>query len=121
MATMTETTLTQLASPKAIEVETDELDSFHQLVRDLSDVLGPSSGLDSDDINVEEIEKLLCSYRSTTSEWQKYALADYTRPYTRNLVDKGNGKSNLVSRILAANPFALSLTRNQAHPCVDSW
>lgn len=93
---MTETKLTRLVSPKAIELQVDELDSFHLLVSELSNVLGPSSGLDSDDIDVEQIEKLLCGYQSKTSEWQRYALADYTRPYTRNLVDKGNGKSNLV-------------------------
>jgi cysteine dioxygenase len=41
-------------------------------------------------------------YTSNEQEWQEYALADPSRNYTRNLVDKGNGKSNLL--ILVWNP-----------------
>lgn len=78
----------------------EKLDPFHQLVQDLSDALGPCSGLDSDEIDPSHIVELMRKYDSKTSEWQKYALADYTRPYTRNLVDKGNGKSNLVRLLL---------------------
>ena len=74
------------------------LDDFHRLVQDLSEALGPCSGLDSADVNANEIELLMKRYMSKTCEWQPYALADYSRPYTRNLVDRGNGKSNLVSR-----------------------
>ena len=96
MATMTATILRQKADSKSFEVEVDDLNSFEQLVRDLSDVLGPTSGLDSNEIDHKELENLLLAYRSETSEWQKYALADYTRPYTRNLVDAGNGKFNLL-------------------------
>ena len=71
-------------------------DKFHQLVDDLSRILGPSSGLDSADIDVKHLEELMASYISKESEWQKYAFSDLTRGYTRNLVDEGNGKSNLV-------------------------
>jgi hypothetical protein len=35
-------------------------------------------------------------YNSKEAEWEKYAFGDTSRPYTRNLVDEGNGKSNLV-------------------------
>jgi cysteine dioxygenase len=71
-------------------------DKFHQLVDDLSRILGPSSGLDSADIDVKHLEELMINYISKESEWQKYAFPDLTRGYTRNLVDDGNGKSNLV-------------------------
>ena len=72
-------------------------DEFQQLVSDLSQILGPSNGLDSDDVNVEELQNLMEKYASSNKEWSKYAFPDFTRGYTRNLVDKGNGKSNLVS------------------------
>lgn len=41
-------------------------------------------------------------YSSKEDEWKNYAFADPSRNYTRNLVDKGNGKSNLL--ILVWNP-----------------
>ncbi|KAF9636819.1 putative cysteine dioxygenase protein [Lasiodiplodia theobromae] len=76
--------------------KTQELDAFHTLVQDLSRVLGPSSGIDSEDVDPAELQALMERYTSSPSEWQKYALGDYSRNYTRNLVDKGNGKSNLL-------------------------
>ncbi|KAI9758347.1 MAG: Cysteine dioxygenase [Chaenotheca gracillima] len=71
-------------------------DAFHQLVEDLSKTLGPSSGLTSDDIDLAHLTQLMEEYESNKSEWTKYAFKDLSRPYTRNLVDHGNGKSNLL-------------------------
>jgi cysteine dioxygenase len=71
-------------------------DGFHTLVSDLSCILGPSSGIDSDDVDPKELHTVMEHYFSNEIEWEKYALADGSRSYTRNLVDKGNGKSNLV-------------------------
>jgi len=39
-------------------------DPFHTLVADLSRLLGPSSGLDSADVNVEELRQLMENYIS---------------------------------------------------------
>ncbi|KAH9873106.1 hypothetical protein J1614_005503 [Plenodomus biglobosus] len=75
---------------------TSQQDGFHLLVQALSDKLGPSRGIDSDDIDPSDLQKLMEDYVSNESEWEKYALASEHVPYTRNLVDKGNGKSNLV-------------------------
>ena len=69
---------------------------FQGLVKDLSDVLGPSSGLDSADDVVPTIIKLMEDYKSDESQWTKYAFEDASKIFTRNLVDRGNGKSNLV-------------------------
>lgn len=71
-------------------------DPFHKLVSELSRVLGPSSGLDSEDV-VPELQQLMEIYTSNEADWAKYAFSDFSRGYTRNLVDEGNGKSNLVS------------------------
>lgn len=80
----------------------DKLDDFQLLVRALSDALGPSSGLDSADVNPEDIIQLMRQYTSKETEWRQYAFADPSRNYTRNLVDEGNGKSNLL--VLVWNP-----------------
>ena len=76
------------------------MDQFHRLVTDLSRTLGPSSGLNSSDVDVTALQQLMEDYTSKESDWTKYALSDYSRGYTRNLVDEGNGKSNLVRRSL---------------------
>jgi cysteine dioxygenase len=72
------------------------VDLFDKLVRDLSATLGPNSGLTTAGTDTEFLTRLMTEYSSRESEWQRYALADPSRAYTRNLVDKGNGKSNLV-------------------------
>ncbi len=77
-------------------------DPFHALVKSLSDVLGPSSGLDSADVDPNDLVNLMSVYTSNEKEWGRYALADTSRSYTRNLVDEGNGKSNLL--IVVWNP-----------------
>ena len=90
--------------PSTVKIATFELNkrtdkrsgSFHQLVQDLSSVLGPSSGLDSSDVDPQGLAELMLNYQSDDSEWGRYAFKEPTRPFTRNLVDEGNGKSNLV-------------------------
>ncbi|RDL32110.1 Uncharacterized protein BP5553_09512 [Venustampulla echinocandica] len=72
------------------------LDRFHQLVADLSTILGPSSGLNSEDVNVQELQSLMEDYVSNQEDWKQYAFSDSSRGYTRNLVDEGNGESNLL-------------------------
>ncbi|GAB1599503.1 cysteine dioxygenase type 1-like [Argonauta hians] len=50
---------------------------------------------DSDSVNIEEVKTLMESYKSNPKEWKKFAKFDPHR-YTRNLVDEGNGKYNLM-------------------------
>lgn len=71
-------------------------DDFHKLVADLSTILGPSSGLDSEDVDVQKLHQLMEEYTSSEHDWRRYAFSDFSRGYTRNLIDEGNGKSNLV-------------------------
>lgn len=71
--------------------------AFEELVQDLSIALGPTSGLDSDDVDPLQIQRLMELYTSNQNDWRRFALGDSTRSYTRNLIDEGNGKSNLVS------------------------
>ncbi|KAI0398988.1 RmlC-like cupin domain-containing protein [Xylaria palmicola] len=69
---------------------------FEKLVEDIKTVLGPSSGLDSADVNVKDLEHLMEHYDSNAEEWSRYALSNKNWAYTRNLVDEGNGKANLL-------------------------
>ena len=85
-----------------VEHSTENIDAFHRLVRELSAVLGPSSGINSTDVDPEDLRQLMEAYNSDKTEWIPYALGDPSRSYTRNLVDKGNGKSNLVGRKLVS-------------------
>jgi len=87
-------------------VSTRPPDAFHKLVADLSRILGPSSGLDSADVDVPKLQKLMEGYSSSRREWSKYAFSDFSRGYTRNLVDEGNGKSNLVSPPFIVKPYS---------------
>lgn len=90
------------ASPSDKDITVTDVDAapnaFQKLVQDLSAALGPSSGLDSDDVDPLNIQRLMEKYVSNSDEWSEYALPDVSRAYTRNLVDEGNGKSNLVRR-----------------------
>ncbi|KAI9646817.1 hypothetical protein NHQ30_004816 [Ciborinia camelliae] len=102
------------------------LDNFHQLVADLSKILGPSSGLTSADVDVRQLRSLMERYISNEDEWQKYAFADLSRGYTRNLVDEGNGKSNLVlySLTLSFPPLDTPKLTMNLHPVntrLDTW
>ncbi|KIV88114.1 hypothetical protein PV10_09040 [Exophiala mesophila] len=90
----------------------DPTDEFHHLVRALSEVLGPSSGIDSADVDENDLIRLMEEYHSNESHWQPYAFADLTRNYTRNLVDEGNGKSNLL--VVVWNPGKCSPIHDHA-------
>ncbi|KAJ5911543.1 uncharacterized protein N7473_000846 [Penicillium subrubescens] len=87
--------------------------AFEQLVEDLSAALGPSSGLDSDDVDPMNIQLLMERYISNQEEWGPYALGDASRGYTRNLIDEGNGKSNLL--ILVWSPGKSSAIHDHAN------
>uniref|UniRef100_A0A023FI27 Cysteine dioxygenase n=1 Tax=Amblyomma cajennense TaxID=34607 RepID=A0A023FI27_AMBCJ len=63
--------------------------SLKDLIRELHRVF------EADHINVEYVHELMSSYNSNPKEWQQFAKFDRHR-YTRNLVDGGNGKFNLM-------------------------
>ncbi|KAL3288135.1 hypothetical protein HHI36_002583 [Cryptolaemus montrouzieri] len=65
------------------------VNTLDDLIRELRELF------DSDKINVEYLNYLMKSYKSRPADWKKYAKFDRCR-YTRNLVDRGNGKYNLM-------------------------
>uniref|UniRef100_A0A8D2ZVA8 Cysteine dioxygenase n=1 Tax=Scophthalmus maximus TaxID=52904 RepID=A0A8D2ZVA8_SCOMX len=64
-------------------------ETLDELIKALHDIF------ESDCINVEEVQDVMESYESKPQEWMQYAKFDQYR-YTRNLVDEGNGKFNLM-------------------------
>lgn len=62
----------------------------------LNDLIGELHRVFAEDrVNVEYVQYLMESYQSDPAEWLKYAKFNKFR-YTRNLVDSGNGKFNLM-------------------------
>ncbi|EME49301.1 hypothetical protein DOTSEDRAFT_68165 [Dothistroma septosporum NZE10] len=79
----------------------EPLDAFHVLIKDINTILGPCNGIDSADVDVEELKKLMLAYDTNDGgqsepSWLKYAFRRGDKSYTRNLVDNCNGKSNLL-------------------------
>lgn len=87
------------AYDKTLESGTKQ-NSFQGLVRELSDILRPSSGPDAGKVDPHKIMNLMTGYKSDEQQWEKYAFKDMSKTFTRNLVDEGNGKSNLVCPLL---------------------
>ena len=68
-------------------------------MEDISSVLAESSGSDFSHIDPRPIIKLMEDYKSESCDWSKYAFRNQNQSFTRNLVDNGNGKHNLVGQI----------------------
>jgi cysteine dioxygenase len=88
-------------------------EQFNGLVASINKVLGPSNGIDSAGVNVQDLQDAMLAYTSCEADWSKFALADSSRAYTRNLVDNCNGKSNLL--ILVWNPGKSSPIHDHAN------
>jgi len=86
---------------------------FDRLITDINTILGPSNGIDSAGVDVEELKHVMRAYDGPEVEWQKYAFADQSRAYTRNLVDNCNGKSNLL--VLVWSPGKASPIHDHAN------
>jgi cysteine dioxygenase len=68
---------------------------FDSLVQNLKNCF-EDPGDQNEKIQADHLQSLMRAYASKRSEWDRFALGDPDMAYTRNLVDKGNGKYNLV-------------------------
>ncbi|OBU00929.1 hypothetical protein VE01_00757 [Pseudogymnoascus verrucosus] len=89
--------------------------AFEDLVDSLTAILGPTSGLTSEGVDVDALTRLMREYESKEEDWGRYALGDASRGYTRNLVDVGNGKSNLLILVWSPNKGSLIHDHADAH------
>lgn len=95
---------------------TASVSTFEDLVCAIRAILGPSSGIDSADVDVESLMDTMRAYDSCgpdSHQWKRYALADPSRSYTRNGVDECNDKANLL--ILVWNPSKGSMIHDHAN------
>ncbi|XP_013788282.1 cysteine dioxygenase type 1-like [Limulus polyphemus] len=79
-----ETLNTEVPSPKIPQIMT-----LDELIQELHRIF------ESNSVNVEYVRDVMVAYKSNPKEWKQYAKFDRHR-YTRNLVDEGNGKFNLM-------------------------
>ena len=78
-----------------------ELDGFHNLVQELSGYLDTAQSLAFSEIcDPNAVIHRMRMYQSDRSEWAKYALEDENQCFTRNMVERGLGKSNIVRSLL---------------------
>lgn len=66
-----------------------KIDNLNDLIQALRIVF------EDDNVNIELVNGLMKAYKSNPLDWKKFAKFDKFR-YTRNLVDEGNGKYNLM-------------------------
>ncbi|KAJ1836766.1 hypothetical protein LPJ63_000086 [Coemansia sp. RSA 2711] len=69
--------------------------TMQDLVSSLNSVMG-DGGLGDDQRVVCQVKQLMRSYVSQSHDWAQYAVYQEGTRYTRNLVDDGNGKYNLL-------------------------
>lgn len=74
----------------------ETIESLEDLIVAIKDFLGPTSGLDSKEVDHDVLVRMMQSYQSRAADWAKYAFADPSRNYTRNFVDDTNAKSNIL-------------------------
>lgn len=85
------------AEKPSTEAQGQQLDAFHSLVRELSGYLDKAKSLAFSEIcDPDTVIQRMREYRSDRSEWAKYALEDGNQCFTRNMVERGLGKSNIV-------------------------
>ncbi|KAG7194655.1 uncharacterized protein KQ657_004331 [Scheffersomyces spartinae] len=102
----------------SIEEEQDPTNQFGLLVSRLKLVLGSDRGLTSEEIDADVIIKMMEQYHSDESEWGKYALADLTRGYSRNLVVNINHNANLLILVWSPGKGSAIHDHAQAHCCM---
>lgn len=66
---------------------------MEDLVEAINEIFGSNKGIE--DIDVDQVQSWMEAYQSNANDWEKYAFFDEYR-YTRNLIDDGNGKFNLL-------------------------
>lgn len=96
-----------------IERPSKGTNGFQSLIADIIRILGPSSGINSADVDPSELQSLMKRYSSSEADWGMFALNDNSRSYVRNLIDKGNGKANIL--LLVWNPGRGSMIHDHSN------
>lgn len=76
--------------------------NFDTLRSKVRTCLGEDDSIISSDAHLDHLMESMRCYRSVDSDWERFALGDASRAYTRNLVDDCNAQANLL--VLVWNP-----------------
>lgn len=105
-----------------MEQETDDdlvLDNnFGKLIADLKAILGTSKGLSSEEVNIDQVKKIMEDYESDEAEWGRFALSDALKGYTRNGVVNINGNANLLVLVWSPGKGSAIHDHANAHCCM---
>jgi cysteine dioxygenase len=71
--------------------------SLSDLISDIKQHLGSSSGISSSDVDEGYLKELLHKYQSNCDDWLPYFYNDKSKAYTRNAIENINQKANIVS------------------------
>ncbi|XP_059058965.1 cysteine dioxygenase-like [Achroia grisella] len=74
----------------------EKIENLNTLIEELQKLF------EHDGVYASEVEALMLQYESNKTDWERYAFFNSKGLYTRNLVDEGNGKYNLI--LLCWNP-----------------
>ncbi|KAJ3262653.1 hypothetical protein HK103_000182 [Boothiomyces macroporosus] len=91
------------------EVGLDRIQDLSTLIKEIRNEFKENDITQTD---VEKLKVLMSSYKSNRLDYAKYALFD-SKKYTRNLIDDGNGKYNLIA--LCWGPGQTSPIHNHAN------
>lgn len=95
-----------------------ESSEFYKLIVELKKILGPDKGLTSDDVDVDQIRKLMEAYKSNEFDWEKLALHDPSRNYSRNGIINLNGNANLLILVWSPGKSSAIHDHANAHCCM---
>lgn len=88
--------ITSSEKPSA-EAQCQPIDQFHNLVQELSGYIDTAESLAFSEIcDPNAVIQRMKQYQSYTREWARYAYRDEAQCFTRNMVDRGLGKSNIL-------------------------
>lgn len=85
------------ADQHSVNGKDQPLDGFHTLVQELSGYFDTAQSLAFSEIcDPNAVIQRMERYRSARLEWAKYAYENENQCFTRNMVERGLGKSNIV-------------------------
>ena len=86
------------SSEKLSANEQDQpVNKFHKLVQELSGYIDTAESLAFSEIcDPNAVIQRMKQYQSYARDWARYAYRDEAQCFTRNMVDRGLGKSNIV-------------------------
>ncbi|KAF3937064.1 hypothetical protein ABW19_dt0202183 [Dactylella cylindrospora] len=92
-----------------------EGDHFNNLITSIRDTLGTDKDLKSEDVDADNLQSIMRAYKSSRSDWEKFSFIDFSRNYTRNLVDNLNGNANLILMTWTPGKTSLIHDHTNAH------